>query len=94
MSPSGIGSPTSSATRSRSALCEHGAAAMDPDDGETAPARLLDDLVRDAHERAPHVLGVEDDLVAHFAPSWPLWTGLKGLSGELAAGDGGTALAT
>ncbi len=40
---------------------------------------LLDDLVSDAHQRAPHVVTVEHDplVLCHLAPSWPLRTGLK-----------------
>jgi hypothetical protein len=62
---------------------EDRAAAVDPDDREAlgAVARrvLLDDLVCDAHERAPHVVAVEDDLVVRHRhrPSWPHGTGLK-----------------
>ena len=33
-----------------------------PDQGDLALGVLLDDLVRDAHERAAHVVAVEDDL--------------------------------
>ena len=57
---------------------ERGAAAMDADDGELLRGVLLDDLVRDAHERAPHVVAVEDDLLGFQPePSWPHGTGLK-----------------
>ena len=49
--------------------------------GRPARARvLLDDLVRDPHQRAAQIVAVEDDLVVSvqaLAPSWPLWTGLK-----------------
>ena len=58
---------------------QHGAATVDPHDREPClAARLLDDLVCDPHQRAPHVLAVEDRLLAQgTAPSWPLGTGLK-----------------
>jgi hypothetical protein len=57
---------------------EHGAATVDSDDRDTLTARLLDDLVCDAHQRAPHVFAVQNRLLAHFtAPSWPLRTWLK-----------------
>ena len=39
---------------------------------------LLEDLMRDAHEGAAHVVAVEDDLgVLQRDPSWPRGTGLK-----------------
>ena len=44
---------------------EHRAAAVDADDGEVLAGGSLDDLVSDAHERAPDVLAVEDDLLCH-----------------------------
>ena len=57
---------------------QHGAATVDPDDRDSLPARLLDDLVCDPHQRAPHVLAVEDRLLVQVtAPSWPHRTGLK-----------------
>ena len=56
-----------------------GPAAMDADDRHALAGVLLDDLVGDAHQRAPDVLAVEDGLlVLHVDPSWPRWTGLKG----------------
>ena len=60
---------------------EDRAAPMDADDGHALAGVSLDDLVCDAHECVPDVLGSEDDLlvVVHVAPSWPLGTGLKGL---------------
>ena len=74
-------------------LGDDGAAAMDPDDGEAASAGLLDDLVRDAHERAPHVLGVEDDLVAHFRSFLASRDRVKGaVRASLAPAYGGTVL--
>ena len=73
------------------ALCEECAAPMDPDDREPGSARLLDDLVRDAHERAPHVLGVEDDLVAHFGSFLASPDRVKGAVGaSVAPAYGGT----
>ena len=43
---------------------EHRAAAVDADDREPLGLGvLLDDLVRDAHERAPDVVPIEDDLL-------------------------------
>ena len=61
---------------------EMGAAAVDADEGDGPAAVLLDDLVRDAHERAADVVLVEDDLLlGHSGPSWPLGTGLKGRGG-------------
>ena len=58
---------------------EHGAAAVDADERELLRlSPVLDDLVRDARERSPHVVVVEDDLaVWHVCPSWPHGTGLK-----------------
>ena len=94
MSPSGTGSPTSSATRSRSAPGQHGAAAVDADDGDASPPVLLDDLVCDAHQRAPHVVAVEDDLVAQlYCPFLASRDRVKGTAARLAtardAGIGG-----
>jgi hypothetical protein len=61
---------------------EMGAAAVDPHESDVTVAVLLHDLVRDADERAPDVVLVEDDLLlGHSRPSWPLWTGLKGCGG-------------
>ena len=61
------------------ALGEQRAAGVDADQGEALGARvLLDDLVGDPDQRAPQLIALEHDLLAHhFAPSWPLWTGLK-----------------
>jgi hypothetical protein len=57
---------------------QHGAAAMDPDDRQAGGRRrtggLLDDLVRDAHQRPPYVLAIEDRLLAQVLP-------LPGLTG-------------
>ena len=53
---------------------QHGAATVDPDDRDPFASRLLDDLVCDAHQRAPHVLAVEDRLLAQVTP-------LPGLTG-------------
>src|SRR3954449_752703 len=64
---------------------------MDSDDGEVLPCGSLDDLVSDAHQRAPDVLAVEDDLVSHVVlPSWPRGTGLKVAAGEASRGGGGS----
>ena len=62
------------------ALGEMGAAAVDADERDGPAGVLLDDLVRDAYERAADVVLVEDDdlLVGQAVPSWPLGTGLKG----------------
>jgi hypothetical protein len=58
--------------------CQHGAATVDSDDreprGRRGAGRLLDDLVRDAHQRPPHVLAIEDRLLAQDLP-------LPGLTG-------------
>ena len=60
---------------------QQGAAAVDAHDRDRLAAGLLDDLVCDAHQRAPHVLAVEDDLsLTVLRPSWPLGTGLKELA--------------
>src|SRR4051795_10195549 len=68
---------------------EHGAAAVDADDGEVLSCRSLDYLVSDAYERTPDVLAVEDDLVRHVVlPSWPRGTGLKVAAGEASRGGG------
>ena len=57
---------------------QRGAAPVDADDGELLRGVLLGDLVRDPHERAPHVVAVEDDLLGFQPePSWPHGTGLK-----------------
>ena len=78
MSPSGTGSPDQLVDQVPQARGQHGAATVDADDRDSLPARLLDDLVCDAHQRAPHVLAVEDRLLAQVtAPSWPRRTGLK-----------------
>jgi hypothetical protein len=53
---------------------EHGAATMDTHDRDFFAARLFDDLVCDSHQRAPHVLAVEDRLFAQD-------TALPGLTG-------------
>ena len=54
------------------------AAAVDADERDGPAGVLLDDLVRDAHERAAHVVLVEDDLwFRHPVPSWPRGTGLR-----------------
>ena len=45
---------------------EQGAAAVDAHDRDRLAAVLLDDLVSDAHQRAPHVVAVEHDLVGHI----------------------------
>ena len=59
------------------------AAAVDADERDGLAGVLLDDLVRDAHERPADVVLVEDDLgVVHsHVPSWPRGTGLKGRGG-------------
>ena len=51
MSPSGTGSPTSSATRSRSRAGEQRAATVDAHDRDRLATVLLDDLVCDARQR-------------------------------------------
>ena len=57
---------------------EQRAAAMDADESDVVCGVVLHDLVRDAHERAAHVVAVEDDLRLHRRdPSWPRRTGLK-----------------
>ena len=62
---------------------QHGAATVDPDDRDSLATRLLDDLMCDPHQRAPHVLAVEDRLLGQAtAPSWPRRTGLKERRGE------------
>jgi hypothetical protein len=45
-------------------------------------AVLLDDLVRDPHERSPQIIPVED-WAFQRAPSWPLWTRLKEPTGRV-----------
>jgi hypothetical protein len=57
-----------------------GAAPVDADERDRPVGVLLDDLVRDPHERAPDVVLVEDDLgMVHVpVPSWPRRAGLKG----------------
>ena len=66
---------------------EDRAAGVDADEGDrvargsaVVAGVLLDDLVRDPHERAAQIVAVEYDPVRACqkrAPSWPLWTGLK-----------------
>src|SRR5947209_7803694 len=52
---------------------------MDTDQRDRSVRVLLDDLVSDPHERAAHVITVEDDRnCLQRAPSWPHGTGLKG----------------
>ena len=54
------------------ALGEHRAAALDADDREVLRALvLLDDLVCDPHQGAPHVVAVEDDLAPSSFTSCP-----------------------
>ena len=64
-------------------LGEMRAAAVDAHEGERPAGVLLDDLVRDAHQRPADVVLVEDDpaVFGHTVPSWPLRAGLKGLAG-------------
>ena len=55
------------------------AATVDAHQRDVPVGVLLDDLMRDAHERAADVVLVEDNLLlGHSRPSWPLGTGLKG----------------
>ena len=60
---------------------EHRAAPVYADQREAGAPVALHDLVRDPHERAAHIVSVEDDLRVRLvqlrAPSWPLGTGLK-----------------
>ena len=56
------------------ARAQHGAATVDADDRDSLATRLLDDLVCDSHQRAPHVFAVQNRLLAHFTP-------LPGLTG-------------
>jgi hypothetical protein len=42
---------------------------MDPHDRDAVIPSALNDLMSDAQQRAPHVIAVEDDPFAHFAPS-------------------------
>ena len=64
------------------ALGEHRAAAMDAHQRDPPVWVLLDDLVSDPHQRAAHVIAVEDDRALYQrAPSWPHGTGLKGPTG-------------
>ncbi len=44
------------------ALGEDRATAVDPHQGDLVRIVVLDDLVRDSHERTAHVVPVEDDL--------------------------------
>ena len=61
------------------ALGEHGAAALDADDREVLRALvLLDDLVCDPHQGAPHVVPVEDDLAAVVVHVVSVLPGLSG----------------
>jgi hypothetical protein len=53
---------------------EHGPSTVDADQRELALGVLLDDLVCDAHERAPHVVAAEDELLG-------LHLNLPGLAG-------------
>ena len=72
----------------REPLGERDAARVDADEGELGQVVVaLDDLVRDARERAAEALGVQQslrrravgDVRAHsVSPFRPLWTGLKG----------------
>src|SRR5712671_7236183 len=75
-SPRGTPASASSATSGWSR-----AAAVDADQREVRSPVALHDLVCDPHERAAHVVAVEDDLRVRLvqlrAPSWPLGTGLK-----------------
>src|ERR671924_1111567 len=68
--------------------CQDRAATMDPNDRDALPARLLDDLVCDPHQRPSHILAVENRLLTHVtAPSWPLRTRLKEPAARLAPGE-------
>jgi len=49
--------------QSPQALGQDRATAVDPDEGDLVGVVVLDDLVRDAHERTAHVIPVEDDLL-------------------------------
>ena len=65
---------------------EVGAAPVDPDEGDLAAGVLLDDLVRDPHERAPDVVLVEDDLWVRHSGSFLASPGrVKGTRENLAA---------
>ena len=44
-------------------LGQNGATAVDAHQGDGLGIVVLDDLVRDAHERTAHVVPVEDDLL-------------------------------
>ena len=64
-----------SVDQSRAGGGEDRAAAMDADESELVrPSCRLDDLVRDPHERTPHVVAVEDDLLL-AQPALPGLTG-------------------
>src|ERR671937_291612 len=68
--------------------CEDRPPRVDADQRETLRAWIaFGDLVRDADQRPPHVVTLEDNLLAaQLAPSWPLWTGLKELTRASVAG--------
>jgi hypothetical protein len=55
---------------------------VDADERHLLLGIALDDLVRDAHERPPDVVRVEDDLgsVCHECPSWPHGAGKRELA--------------
>src|SRR5207237_10757011 len=57
---------------------QDGSPPMDADDRDRPVGVLLDDLVRDPHQCAAHVIVVEDDRGGlQRAPSWPYGTGFK-----------------
>src|SRR5581483_6180889 len=82
------------------ALGERDAAGVDPYECDRVEVVVvLDDLVRDAAERAGDGFGVEQDLrrrpdgmVRHSTPFRPRWTGLKGRCGTTLAHLGGRSL--
>ena len=51
------------AAQALQSLGEDRPAAVDPDERHRGGIVVLDDLVRDAHERTAHVIPVEDDLL-------------------------------
>ena len=59
--PSGTAESSSSPVSGVQPLGEVRAAAVDADERDGAVGVLLDDLVGDPHERAAHVIAVEDD---------------------------------
>src|SRR5262249_10871056 len=63
------------------AVGDQRAAGVDPDQRQALGIGVLfGDLMGDAHKGSPQLIAIEYHSLFHSAPSWPLWTGLKGLA--------------